>query len=154
MTLTTLERKLKPYEDPIKNSVSRWLYVHFPPRPISSKKMFAHYKAAVEILMHEIALNEGKISTAVIKEYLIAVVPFVEDYEKKTFKIESSTPEEVLQFLMEQNDLSQYDIAEEVGGQSVVSDILNGKRKLTRDHIEKLSQRFKITPATFFGSSS
>ena len=33
---------------------------------------------------------------------------------------------------------------------SVASDILNGKRKLTRDHIERLSKRFNVRPATFF----
>jgi len=51
---------------------------------------------------------------------------------------------------MEQHDLSQYDLAKDVGGQSVVSQILNGKRKLTRDHIERLSKRFGVTPATFY----
>ena len=47
-------------------------------------------------------------------------------------------------------DLSQYDIASEVGGQPVVSDIFHGKRKLTRDHIERLAKRFGLRPATFF----
>ena len=51
---------------------------------------------------------------------------------------------------MEQHDLSQYDLAKDVGGQSVVSQILSGKRKLTRDHIERLSKRFGVTPATFY----
>ena len=64
----------------------------------------------------------------------------------------SVNPEEMLGFLMEQNALSQYDIASEVGGQPVVSDILHGKRKLTRDHIERLAKRFGVRPATFFPS--
>ena len=64
----------------------------------------------------------------------------------------AATPEAMLRFLMEQNDLSQYDIASEVGGQPVVSDIFHGKRKLTRDHIERLAKRFGVRPATFFPS--
>ena len=151
MTITTLEKKLKPYEDPVKSSISKWLYVHFPPRPILNKKMFSHYKTAVEILMHEVAMDDYRSSKAAIQQFLLSVIPFIEDYEKKTFDLGASSPEETLRFLMEQNDLSQYDIAEDVGGQPVVSEILNGKRKLTREHIEKLSKRFGIAPAAFFG---
>ncbi len=153
MTLATLEKKLKPYEDPVKDSFSKWLYVHFPPRPMATKRMYAHYREAVNILMHEIEKggNNG-IMRAIIQEYLNSVLPFIEAYEKKELPIETTTPEEMLRFLMEQNELSQYDIASDVGGQPVVSDILHGKRKLTRDHIERLAKRFGVRPATFFPS--
>lgn len=151
MTLETLEKKLKPYEDPVKDSFSKWLYVHFPPRPIVTKKMYAHYREAANILMHEIEEAENNSTLRmIIQDYLNSVLPFIESYEKKEFPIGTSTPEEMLRFLMEQNDLSQYDIASEVGGQPVVSDILHGKRKLTRDHIERLAKRFDVRPATFF----
>lgn len=153
MTLETLEKKLKPYEDPVKDSFSKWLYIHFPPRPIVTKKMYLHYREAVNILMHEIekAGNNGTLRM-IIQEYINSVLPFIESYEKKEFTIGTATPEEMLRFLMEQNDLSQYDIASDVGGQPVVSDILHGKRKLTRDHIERLAKRFGVRPATFFPS--
>ncbi|HXU35092.1 MAG TPA: helix-turn-helix domain-containing protein [Blastocatellia bacterium] len=87
---------------------------------------------------------------AAVGQYLNAVIPFVEQFEKKEFPIGSATPEEVLAFLMEQHDLSQYDVAKELGGQPVVSQVLRGKRKLTREHIERLSKRFGVTPATFY----
>ena len=146
-----LEKKLKPYEDPVNDTLSKWLYVHFPPRPISTKRMYEHYRGAVRILMQEIEKEGyGKTFRTAVQEYLNSVLPFIEEYEKKEFEIGSATPEEVLRFLMEQSDLSQYDIASDVGGQPVVSEILNGKRRLTRDHIEQLSKRFKVSPATFF----
>ena len=71
---------------------------------------------------------------------------------KKTFPVAASTPEDILRFLLEQNNLTQYDIAEEMGGQPVVSDVLRGKRRLTREHIERLSARFQVGPATFYSS--
>jgi HTH-type transcriptional regulator/antitoxin HigA len=37
----------------------------------------------------------------------------------------------------------------EIGSQGVVSEILNGKRQLNITQIRKLSERFKISPATF-----
>ncbi|MFH1725900.1 MAG: hypothetical protein ABII00_14925 [Elusimicrobiota bacterium] len=41
-------------------------------------------------------------------------------------------------------------MAKELGGQPVVSDVLRGRRKLTRDHIERLGRRFHVSPATFY----
>lgn len=151
MTITALEKTLKPFENPVKGPFSKWLYLHFPPRPFNNQRVYDHYRNAVRVLMH--ALEEEDFDKAlknIIQEFLNSVIPFIEAYEKKTFAIEVSTPEAMLRFLMEQNDLSQYDIASDVGGQPVVSDILRGKRKLTRDHIERLSKRFKVLPATFF----
>ena len=111
--------------------------------------MHGKYSEAVRILMRESATLDAN-SRAAIGQYLSAVIPFIEQFEKAEFAIGAATPEEVLGFLMEQHDLSQYDLAKDLGGQPVVSQILGGKRKLTRDHIERLSKRFGVTPATFY----
>ena len=95
-----------------------------------------------------------KVIRTAIQEYINSLTPFLADYEKEEFPVKTASPEEVLRFLMEENDLSQYDLASDFGGQPVVSDILNGKRKLTREHIERLSKRFGISPATFFPGQS
>lgn len=151
MTLETLTEKLKPFEETIEHPLLKWLYLHLPPRPVSRKKTHRAYATVASVLMHERA--KGKLdpaSSKAIVQYLTAVVPFIEAYEKKACGIEPSSPEEMMHFLMEQNGLSQYDLAKELGGQPVVSDILRGKRKLTREHIERLSKRFHISPASFY----
>jgi HTH-type transcriptional regulator/antitoxin HigA len=149
MTITTLEKKLKPLGAPVVNDLLRWLYLHLPPQPIKSRKMHRGYSEAVRILMREAGTLDGHNRTAV-GQYLRTVIPFIEQYEKREFPVGPATPEEVLGFLMEQHDLSQYDLAKELGGQPVVSQILRGKRRLTREHIERLSKRFRVTPATFY----
>ena len=155
MTVTMLEEKLRPFENPVNHPFAKWLYLHFPPRPIASRKMYDHYYKAVNILMRELEAGVvAKTIRATIQEYIKSVTPFLADYEKKDFPLKSASPEEVLRFLMEENDLSQYDLASDLGGQPVVSDILNGKRKLTREHIERLSERFGISPATFFSAGN
>lgn len=155
MTITMLEEKLKPFKDPINHPFAKWLYLYFPPRPILNKKMYDHYYKAVNILMRELEMdNLTKTIQTTIQEYIKSITPFLENYEKKAFPLKSANPEEVLRFLMEENDLSQYDLAADFGGQSVVSDILRGKRKLTREHIERLSKRFSVSPATFFSAQS
>lgn len=56
----------------------------------------------------------------------------------------------VLRTLMKQYGLGVADLPE-IGSKSLVSKILNQRdRQLTRQHIEALSQRFKISPALFF----
>jgi len=36
------------------------------------------------------------------------------------------------------------------GTPSVVSEVLSGKRKLNKEHIQKLSERFGVSPELFF----
>ena len=56
----------------------------------------------------------------------------------------------ILRTLMDQHELKADDLKDEIGGKSLVSMILNGSRNLTREHIQALSGRFKISPAVFF----
>ena len=154
MTLQTLERKLKLFEEPVKNPLLRWLYLHMPPQPLTNKKMHQDYANAAELLMREI--EAGSMTDAyrtALEKYLEIVLPLIETFEKEHFPLKPANPEEMLRFLMEQNDLTQYDLSSDLGGQPVVSDILSGKRRLTRDHIEKLSHRFRISPASFYPHS-
>jgi HTH-type transcriptional regulator/antitoxin HigA len=44
------------------------------------------------------------------------------------------------------------EMAREMGGESVVSEILSGKRKMNLSHIAALSRRFHVSPAVFFSS--
>ena len=51
---------------------------------------------------------------------------------------------------MDANNLRQKDLVPIFGTESIVSEVLHGKRQLTVEHIEKLSQRFNLSPAVFF----
>ena len=149
MTIENLEKKLKPLGAPIDNELLRWLYLHLPPQPIKSRKMHNGYSEATRILIRESDGLDAE-NRAAVGQYLRAVIPFIEQYEKREFPIGPATPEEVLGFFMEEHNLTQYDLAKDLGGQPVVSQILRGKRRLTREHIERLSKRFGVTPATFY----
>lgn len=74
----------------------------------------------------------------------------IECYEEEQSKLPEAAPAEVLRFLLERHGLKQRDIAAELGGESVVSEVLRGKRKLNAVHIEQLSKRFNVSPAVFF----
>ncbi len=156
MTTATLERQLKPLAVPLEGELLKRLYFRLPPRPITSKKMHSSYSSAVSLLMKALLEKDGLPATDqyAIRDYLKAVFPFVEEFEKKAFPLGKSSPEDMLRFLMDQNDLTQYDLAKELGGQPVVSAVLRGKRKLTREHIERLCARFHVSAATFYPAVS
>lgn len=143
MTVQALEKEFKTTPHAVGTSEARWLYTHLPPLPIENEKDHVLYKRVVDFLM-----AEGK-TGGDYHSYLDAVIHFLDEYEKERFPARA-TPEDVFRFLMEQHDLTQKDLAGELGGQSVVSEILRGKRKLTRDHIEKLGRRFSIPVVSFF----
>jgi len=56
----------------------------------------------------------------------------------------------LLHTLMKQHHLTGSDLPE-VGDKTMVSKVLNGKRVLSRQAIESLSDRFGLRPAMFFG---
>ena len=60
----------------------------------------------------------------------------------------------VLRTLMSQHQLQTDDFQNELGGKSMVSMILNGTRKLSKNHIQALSGRFNLSPALFFDTAS
>jgi len=75
----------------------------------------------------------------------------IETYEAARYPVPEAEPREVLRFLMEQNGLSQRDLAGEIGSESLVSLILSGKRNLTVTHIKALAERFGVPASVFLG---
>ena len=55
-----------------------------------------------------------------------------------------------LTVLMHQHQLKAVDLRELIGSKTLLSLIFSGKRRLTRDHITRLSQHFRVSPALFF----
>lgn len=80
---------------------------------------------------------------------LDVVGQFVEDYENAHHAIPDASPQDVLRFLVDQHGLKQTDLAAEIGGQSVVSDILNGRRPINVRQAKALGIRFGVSPAAF-----
>ena len=68
----------------------------------------------------------------------------IEKYEDEHYPIGMPDPIEAIKFRMEQMGMKQKDLAEVIGFTSRVSEILNGKRKLTLDMIRKLSSNLHI----------
>jgi HTH-type transcriptional regulator/antitoxin HigA len=85
------------------------------------------------------------------QDKLIALLTLlVEEYEHKHHPVPETGPLDVIRHLMDANSLRQKDLADVFGTESIVSDVLNGKRDLAKEHIRRLSKRFHVSPAIFF----
>jgi HTH-type transcriptional regulator / antitoxin HigA len=67
----------------------------------------------------------------------------VEAYEDEHFPIPESTPREVLLFLMDQHGLKQEDLAD-CASQGRISEILCGKRAISKEVAKNLARRFHV----------
>ena len=114
------------------------------PHMIRSEEQLEAYTRALYRLTSEPRPTPAQVEAIELLTLLI------ERYEEEHYAIPSASPSEVVRFLLDQHGLKQRDLAAEMGGESVVSEVLSGKRKLNATHIELLSRRFHVSPAVFF----
>ena len=100
-------------------------------------------------LIEEYAANKQliEILSSSIEKWENSSIEFTE-FNRHVKQMDSGVA--VLRTLMEQYELRTNDFKDEIGGKSMVSMILSGSRKLSRDHIQALSNRFHVSPAVFF----
>jgi HTH-type transcriptional regulator/antitoxin HigA len=72
----------------------------------------------------------------------------ISSYEEQHFQAPAIKGIDALKFLMKAHHLSQSDLPE-IGSQGVLSEILNGKRKLNLRQTKLLSKRFRVDSSTF-----
>lgn len=84
------------------------------------------------------------------KELVELLTLLIEDFEERHYALPKAPPLEVLQFLMEQHNLRQADLLDVFKTRSIASEVMSGKRELTKEHIRLLSQRFLVSPEVFF----
>ena len=124
------------------------LLTNFPPRPITSEEELELTQNMIDQL-----LDQGKLSQDE-KDYLNVLGALVYEYEQQQEPIPDIYGVELLKSLIEDNGLRQKDLVSIFKTESIVSDILNGKRELTKRHIEELAEFFHISPAVFFPRNS
>ena len=121
------------------------LLVKFPPRVIRSEEQNEGYIQA----LYELEQNQNS-WTPEEAELADLLTLLIENYEEKHYQLPKSSPLEMLQFLMDQHGLKQKDLIDVFGTPSIVSEVLNSKRDLSKEHIRRLSARFKVSPELFF----
>jgi HTH-type transcriptional regulator/antitoxin HigA len=70
-------------------------------------------------------------------------------FEEEAYPAPDGDPVGALRFLMENNDLKPGDLIDEIGSRARVSEILSGKRSISKEQAKRLGDRFKLSPAVF-----
>ena len=73
----------------------------------------------------------------------------IEDFEKRYYQPRDATPLEVLQHLMESRDIKQTHLWELFGSKGIASEVLSGKRGISKTHARALADYFHVTADLF-----
>jgi len=146
-TLTTEAPRMKAVASAAKLNVPRYgdLLKRFAPKVIETA---AENRLALRIVERLMSIGDGK-RTAEENALLSLLAILIEQFERKAYPVPSAEPKEILRDLMESNELKAADLAEVMGGRSRVSDVLSGKRAISKEQARRLGARFGISPAAF-----
>lgn len=90
--------------------------------------------------------------TAAQRRFSELLAVLIEDWDRRKNPVPAVGPVATLRFLMDQNGLKQKDLVDVFGTESVVSEVLKGKRGFSKAHITKLARRFRVAPEVFLES--
>ncbi len=120
-------------------------------------KTEADYENALDFIEFLMTTNEDKADNPVLPLIDIVAVSIekyensFEDMQEFMREVDALDPAvSTLRVIIDQNHLTYSDLKEEIGSKSLVSQIINGTKNLTRNHIAKLSKRFHVSPELFF----
>ena len=119
------------------------------PKPI-------HSEAENDLAIQQLEKLASKARPSAAERQLIELLTvLIEAFEERRYTLaQQFSAVEVLRELMAANDLKQKDLTDIFGTPSIVSEVMHGKRNMTTGHIQKLSERFHVSPELFFNFSA
>ncbi|BAZ17581.1 hypothetical protein NIES4071_94610 [Calothrix sp. NIES-4071] len=114
------------------------LLAKYQPRLIRNEEENEKALAIVEELMHRHDLTPEE------DELFDLLITLIEKFEQEYYAPgQSSTPHYMLLFLMEQKDIKQSDLVGVIGSLEIVSEVVNGKREISKAEAKALEYFFK-----------
>jgi HTH-type transcriptional regulator/antitoxin HigA len=100
--------------------------------------------AVVEKLM-----DKGEDMSAEEEALLRLLTTLIQDFEEKYYQPGDASPLEVLRHLMEARGVKPKDLWELFGSKGVASEVLNGKRNISKAQAKKLAEFFGVSTDLF-----
>jgi HTH-type transcriptional regulator/antitoxin HigA len=94
-------------------------------------------------------LDESENPTLEERELAELLTILIEEYEERRYPVRRSSPQQVLRHLMEARNLTQKDLWKVFGSKGIASEVLNGKRSVSKTHAKKLAEFFHVSPELF-----
>src|SRR5215510_4870923 len=73
----------------------------------------------------------------------------IQDFETRYYNPQKFTPREILIELMEMNNLKQADLLPVFGSSGIASEVINGKREISKAHAKALAKFFSVSTDLF-----
>ena len=115
------------------------------PMAIETDEQHERALAAISGLLRKGEQNLAAEELCLLK--LLAIL--VEDFEKREYPMEEASPRDVLLFFMDQLHLRQRDLLPVFGSRSLVSEVVNGKRGISKSQAKKLANLFHVSTELF-----
>jgi HTH-type transcriptional regulator / antitoxin HigA len=77
------------------------------------------------------------------------VTMLVESYESQNYKIDESSPSEVLSHIIESSGIDLAELTQIFGSQESLDQVLAAQQLITRKQAQALGERFKLSPQIF-----
>jgi HTH-type transcriptional regulator/antitoxin HigA len=115
------------------------------PRPIETE---AENERALEIVNRLMSKGEDQL-TPEESVLLRLLVRLIEDFEEQAYPIPEAPGYRVLQRLMKNRGLKQADLLPIFGSRGIASEVVNGKRAISKAQAKALGEFFKVSPELF-----
>jgi HTH-type transcriptional regulator / antitoxin HigA len=114
------------------------------PQPIRNGREFDRMVARLE----ELDFVKRKLTPEeeALREVLAALIQV---YDDEHHHIPEQPPYEMVKYLMEQRGLKQADLVPVLGSRAQVSDLVNGKRGISKAQVKKLAEFFGVSAELF-----
>ncbi len=106
----------------------------------------SEYERALELAEQ---LTFAKTKTPEEQALYKLLVTLIETYETQNYPMDVSTPHDILQHVMEASGTRQADLVGIIGSSGVVSEVVNGKRSISKAQAKALGDYFKVSPSLF-----
>jgi HTH-type transcriptional regulator / antitoxin HigA len=117
------------------------------PMVIATEAEYGRLRAVVKSLMNR---DENDLSAEEIT-LLDLLVTLIDRYEETYYAIERGTPHDMLHHLMEARGLTHKDVWKLFGSKGIASEVLNGKRAISKTHARALADFFHVSADLFIG---
>jgi HTH-type transcriptional regulator/antitoxin HigA len=77
------------------------------------------------------------------------LVMLIETYEVQNYPMAQAAPHEILQHILESSGTRQADLVGVIGSSDLVSEIVNGRRSISKAQAKVLGDYFKVSPTLF-----
>ncbi len=122
------------------------LLIKYQPKVIETE---VEYRQALAVVEYFVFKKERTLEELALYDLVLMLV---KDYESKICPMDdwrSQSPTEMLQYLLESSGKKQSDLVGIIGSSGIVSEVVNGKRSISKSQAKKLGEMFQVSPSLF-----